>query len=104
MSQPFGAAISGSGPESGQSHRSGPNFQFLSTVPDSGNLTVTITGTPNPDDVSANLKKDEAFSDSTIGSLSNGGTIEAKKVNSEDNFYIADPDKASEDFVVYFSA
>lgn len=104
MSQPYGATVSGSSPESGQKHRSGPNFQFLSGLPSDGSFTVTIAGTPNPGSVTATLYKDKSGSDEEIASLSNGSTFDDDKVNSDDDYYIADPSGASEDFVVYFSA
>jgi hypothetical protein len=104
MSQPYGAAVSGSSPESGQKHRSGPNFQFLPGVPSSGSFTVAITGTPNPGSVTATLYKDKSGSDEEIASLSNGSTFDADKVNSDGDYYVADPSGATEDFIVYFSA
>jgi hypothetical protein len=107
MSQPYGAAISGSSAESGQKHRSGPNFQFLPNLSDlssDASLTVTIAGTPNPGSVTATLYKDKSGSDDKIADLSNGSTFDASDVDSDDNYYIADPSGATEDFVVYFSA
>ena len=105
MSQPYGAAVSGSSPESGQKHRSGPNFQFLPGLPTSGSLTVTIAGTPNPGSVDAHLYKDNSLGkDDDIGSFKTGGVIDASKVNSDDSYYLADPSGATEDFIVYFSA
>jgi hypothetical protein len=93
MSQPYGAAISGSSPMPGQDHRSGPNFQFLPDLPSDGTVTVTITGTPNPGAITAQLYKD----------LSNGATFDVSKVDSDDDYYIYSPSGATEDFVVYFS-
>ncbi|HEX4495260.1 MAG TPA: hypothetical protein VIE43_06285 [Thermoanaerobaculia bacterium] len=106
MSQPYGAAISGSSKESGQSHRSGPNFQFLSGLPseDGATFTVTIAGTPNPGSVSATLYQDKSGSDKKIATVSNGSTFDVSGVDSSDNYYIADPSGATEDFVVYFTA
>jgi hypothetical protein len=105
MSQPWGAAISGSSTESGQKHRSGPNFQFLPGVPSSGDLTVTIDATPNAGAVTANLYKDVSLgSDKLISAISMGGTFDASGVDASSTYYIADPSGASEDFVVYFSA
>ena len=104
MSQPYGAAVSGSSPEKGQSHRSGPNFQFLPGLPTSGTLTITIAGTPNPGAVYAILYKDKTGSDEKITGFTTGGVVDADKLNSSDGFYIADPSGATEDFIVYFSA
>ncbi len=105
MSQPYAAAISGSSTESGQSHRSGPNFQFLPGSPTEGDLTVTFDGTPNPGSITANLYQDVSLgSDKNVASLSQGGTVDASKINADDSYYIADPSGATEDFVVYFSA
>lgn len=103
MSQPYGAAISGKSPEPNQDHRSGPNFRFLPDLPSTGNLTVTITGTPNPASASAKLYRDKSFSDEFIANLSNGATFAASLVNSGDDYYVSDPKSATEDFVVYFS-
>lgn len=103
MSQPYGAAISGKSPEPDQNHRSGPNFQFLPDLPSTGNLTVTITGTPDPASTSAKLYKDQSFSDEFIADLSNGATFDVTLVNSSDSYYVYDPSGATEDFVVYFS-
>jgi hypothetical protein len=104
MSQPYGAAISGSSHESGQSHRSGPNFQFLDGSPSEGSFTVTIAGTPNPGAVSATLYQDKSGSDKKIADLSNGATFDASSVSSSNDYYVADPSGASEGFVVYFNA
>jgi hypothetical protein len=104
MSQPYGAAISGSSPEKGQSHRSGPNFQFLPDLPSDTSLTVTITGTPNAGSVKATLYQDKTGSDKKIAALSNGSTFSTSDVDASDNYYIADPTGATEDFVIYFNA
>ncbi len=105
MSQPWGAAISGSSTESGQKHRSGPNFQFLPGVPSSGDLTATIDGTPNAGAINANLYQDVSLgSDKLIGGFATGGVIDASKIDASNTYYLADPSGASEDFVVYFSA
>jgi hypothetical protein len=106
MSQPYGAAISGSSTESGQHHRSGPNFQFLPGLPQSGELIVTITGTPNPTSVKANLYMDVTLgSDKLIANLSQSSSFGiTKDVTTSGSYYVADPSGASEDFVVYFSA
>lgn len=107
MSQPYGAGISGSSKESGQSNRSGPNFNFLDTVPtDDTEITVNITGTPSPDSVSFKLMQDKSFSDPSWGPYSNGDTFKASDVGLDagNDYYLADPSNATEDFVVYFSA
>jgi hypothetical protein len=105
MTQPYGAAISGSSTESGQKHRSGPNFQFLPDVPTSGNLTVTIDATPDPSAITANLYQDVSLgSDKLISALSPGATFDASDIDASNSYYVADPSGATEDFVVYFSA
>jgi hypothetical protein len=105
MTQPYGAAISGSSTESGQKHRSGPNFQFLPDVPTSGSLTVTIDATPNPSAITANLYQDVSLgSDKLILELSPGASLAASDIDASNSYYVADPSGATEDFVVYFSA
>ena len=90
--------------ESGQAERCGPNFKFLPSLPSSVELTVTITGTPNPGSVKAKLYKDQFGADEFIADLSDGATLDSSRVNAEDDYYIASPSGATENFIVYFSA
>lgn len=105
MSQPYGAAISSKSPLHGQKHRSGPNFRFLKTLPRKRQITVTITGTPNPDSVKAQLFKDHLGLDKSIADLSNGSTFDGSKIKDPNlqDYYIGNPSGATEDFVVIFT-
>jgi hypothetical protein len=90
--------------EPGQGDRCGPNFKFLPTLPSGIKLTVTITGTSNPGSVKAKLYRDQFGEDEFIADLSDGATLDAAIINTDDEYYIASPSGATGNFIVYFSA
>lgn len=100
--QSIAAAVSESAPESDQTNRSGPNFQFLK-VPSSGDISVVMTGASGAAGITATLMHDiGGNNDEVIASLTQNGTFPASKVHTGDyNYYIAAPSNASSNFVVY---
>jgi hypothetical protein len=101
--QSIAAAISEAGPEPGQKNRSGPNFQFLS-VPSSGDtISSYFTGISGASGITATLIHDKGGeNDEVIAALTQNGTFSASKVQTGANYYIASPDNAADNFVVYF--
>jgi hypothetical protein len=102
--QSIAAIASEPGPEPGQTNRSSPNFQFLS-VPSSGNtISVLFTGASGAPGITATLMHDlGGANDEVIAALTQNGTFSADKVSTGDfNYYIASPDNATSNFVVYF--
>lgn len=101
--QSIAAIASEPNPESGQKNRSSPNFQFLS-VPSSGTIASLFTGVSGAPGITATLMHDKGGSnDEVISALSQNGTFSADKVSTgNNNYYIASPDDAPSNFVIYF--
>lgn len=96
--QSIAAAVSEESAESDQKNRSGPNFQFLN-VPSSGEITSIVTS-----GITATLMHDiGGGNDEVISSVSDNGTFDAGKVETGANYYIASPNGATSNFVVYFN-
>ncbi|MGE4070481.1 MAG: hypothetical protein AB7E72_04845 [Lysobacterales bacterium] len=85
-------------PQSGQKHRSGPNFQLLSN---DGNQ-ITLSGPPG---VVFDVKQDKsAATDPTpISSATNGTVVPGGTLKTGTNYYIANPQHATSGFAVTFS-
>jgi hypothetical protein len=101
--QSIAAAASDAQPLQGQKNRSSLDFQFLS-VPSSGTITSLFTGTSGAPGITATLVHDiGGGNDEIIAALSQNGTFDASKVQTGGaNYYIASPDSAASNFVVYF--
>jgi hypothetical protein len=101
--QSIAAASSEDQPQPGQKNRSGVNFQFLS-VPSSGVITSYFTGASGAPGISATLVHDKGgATDEIVAALTQAGTFDASKVATGDNnYYIASPNDAGSNFVVYF--
>jgi|SRR5215216_3668814 len=104
MNESQAADILGAMAEVGQGERCGPNFQFLPTLPSDAQLIVTITGTRYPGSVKAKLYRDKFGADEFIADLSDGAYLDAAKIDTDDEYYIASPSGATGNFIVYFSA
>jgi phenylacetate-coenzyme A ligase PaaK-like adenylate-forming protein len=102
--QSIAAIASEPNPESGQKNRSSPNFQFLSVPSSESTISVQFTGTSGAAGITATLMHDLGGSnDEVIASLTQNGSFSASKVSTGNyNYYIASPDNASTNFVVYF--
>ena len=91
------ASASETKPQSGQSHRSGFNFQLLSN---NGN-TISIS---SPAGVVFDIKQDVSGTDPTpVQSATNGSTISGGTLKTGANYYIANPQHASDSFAVTLS-
>ncbi|HEX4495261.1 MAG TPA: hypothetical protein VIE43_06290 [Thermoanaerobaculia bacterium] len=100
--QSIAAIASEEAPESGQTNRSSPNFQFL-TVPSSGDISALFAGASGAQGINASLVHDlGGKNDQIIAALSQNSTFDASKVETGANYYIATPNYASGNFVVYF--
>jgi 1-phosphatidylinositol phosphodiesterase len=99
--QSIAAVASEPQPLTGQNNRSSENFQFL-TVPSSGVITSLFTATSGAAGISATLMQDiSSDTDLVIASLTQNGTFDASKVKTNVDYYIASPDGAPGNFVVY---
>ena len=98
---PYGTVVSEPQPQSGQNNRSSVNFNFLS-VPSSGTLQPYFyQNNVLVDTINAVLMQDRTFRvDKVITALSPGKTFDASEVNVDDNYYVATPHGATENFVV----
>lgn len=104
MSTPHAAGVSATKPLHGQDHRSGPDFQFLPTVPEKGTITVhIIKGDDNPEAIVAKMKERSGTIDPTITTIKEGSTFDGDKLSWAGKYYIADPSGATATFVVYFT-
>ena len=89
-------------PEPGQKNRSSPNFKFLD-VPANGEISSSFMAVDNPSAVQATLMQDKRLgNDVIISLLTQNGSFPARKVNTDDNYYIATPEDVSTNFVVNF--
>src|ERR1051325_943711 len=87
--------------EIGQGERCGPNFKFLPNLPPYAELSVTITGTQYPGSVKATLYRDKFGADEFVAHISNGSYLDASKIDTDDEYYIASPSGATGNFIVY---
>jgi hypothetical protein len=101
MSQPVGSVTSAPQPLEGQDHRSSPDFQFIN-LPESGNLTIQITGGGSSDVQATLMHEKGGWPDQNVGPVSNTATVSVDKVETGANYYIADPVNATQDFDVSF--
>jgi hypothetical protein len=100
--QSIAAIASEDAPESDQKNRSSPNFQFL-TVPSSGDITAVFTGISGAQGINASLVHDiGGGNDVIIAALAQNSSFDASKVATGANYYIASPNYAPSNFVVYF--
>jgi hypothetical protein len=97
--QPIAANVSANAPLAGQKSRSSQNFRFLNLPTDGSNITVTtVTG------ITFRLNKDVSHgNDENIGTFSNQSQFDSSKVNTSDNYYIASPTSATQNFEVTFT-
>ncbi len=101
--QSIAATAAEAQPLSGQKNRAGTDFVFLA-VPSSGVITSYFTGTSGAPGITATLVHDKGgANDEIVAALTQAGTFDASKVATGDNnYYIASPNNAGSNFVVYF--
>jgi hypothetical protein len=102
----YGTGVSSDQKLPDEDHRSGPDFFFLDGVDNLETLTVAFltSGSDDPNNITANLKRDKSFSDPVIAAIKNGSTVKGSDLDSGDKYYIADPSGATLNFSVILSS
>ncbi|MFI8617095.1 hypothetical protein [Acidovorax sp. Leaf78] len=82
-------------PESGQSHRSGPNFTLISD--DGGPITLSL-----PSGIVFDIKQDISLKEdpTPVKDATNGTVVPGGKLTTGKNYYIANPRNATSNFSV----
>lgn len=91
MSTVVGATVSESSAMSGQSNRSGLDFQILSISNDT--VTLQVTDNPNASRITFNIYQDKTGSDPKVAKdVGNGSSITGLKTGTD--YYIGNPSNA----------